>query len=161
MICDNLTSWKKHGINLTSSLKKGLIWVEENFSSPPMPGKHPLEAGSFVLVQKYSPKEWMGIEFENHRKFIDIQVIVEGNESILWAKSQYLKESKPYVEKNDVEFFSVDPAKEYSNLMMSPGFFAIFWPTDSHVPGLQPSGSPPANQNFTSVLKFVVKVPVE
>jgi YhcH/YjgK/YiaL family protein len=161
MICDNLSSWKKNMGSLNPSLKKALEWAEASLKSPPAPGKYPLEAGTYVIVQTYLPKEWKGTTFENHRKFIDVQVIAKGNECILWTKPQPLKTSKPYVDANDAELFSPDPAKEYTCLMMAPGSFAIFWPSDWHIPGLQTSRIPISSQQLTEVLKFVVKVPVE
>lgn len=161
MICDSLSSWQQNLRSLPPALKKALKWAERNSKAPPVSGKYPLESDAYVLVQNYTPKEWKSAEFENHHKFVDVQVVVLGIECILWTKPQSLKVTKPYADEKDAENFQPDPNKEYTCLVMGPGSFVIFWPSDWHMPGLQPSRTTKSGQQFPAVLKFVIKVPVE
>ena len=56
-------------------------------------GRHDLDGDAcFALVQTYETKPHEGAKFEAHRKYIDVQFIHRGRETILWAPLSSMKE---------------------------------------------------------------------
>ncbi len=87
---------------------------------------------------------------EAHRKYVDIQVLLSGVERIAWWPAAGLTVSKPYRAAADIAFFDrPDPLGTTVDLV--PGRFAVFFPSDAHMPGLQIHSS-------SCVKKVVVKI---
>jgi len=104
----------------------------------------------FALVQGYPTKPFAQAKFEAHRKYIDIQFIRSGGESILWAPLASLTQvTEPYVAERDIVFFANPP--HWSTLNLTAGHFSIFFPEDGHAPGVQSNGP-------GEVRKVVIKI---
>ena len=57
------------------------------------PGRHEIDGDRvFALVQKYATKPVESALFEAHRKYIDVQYVHRGRETILWAPLAAMKE---------------------------------------------------------------------
>lgn len=110
-----------------------------------------LTGGSFALEQVYVPRLRSDAFFESHRNYIDVQVIVEGEELMEVQEIARLKVSEPYLPERDLIKYA-DNA-EASVLRMRVGDVAIFFPEDGHMPSLRWRGPGLAR-------KTVVKVPV-
>jgi YhcH/YjgK/YiaL family protein len=71
-------------------------------------------------------------KFECHDKNIDIQLCINGLETIGWkSRSTCVKPTSDYNEEKDVRFFSDDPDTFFQ---LTNGQFAIFFPEDVHAP---------------------------
>jgi YhcH/YjgK/YiaL family protein len=69
--------------------------------------------------------------FEAHRKFIDIQCVIKGQEVMGYSDISEVGETKlPYDESRDVGLYG----GEYSTLILKDGDFAVFFPEDAHIP---------------------------
>jgi YhcH/YjgK/YiaL family protein len=90
--------------------------------------------------------------FEAHRKYIDVQVLLEGEESINVSLGKDLPILEAYDETRDVMF--LQPPPQFASLPMRPGFFAVFYPHDIHRPGCH-------LKEKRRVRKIVMKVVVE
>ena len=104
----------------------------------------------FALVQTYTTKPLAEAKFEAHKKYIDIQYIQAGQETLLWAPLSTLAETtQPYREDNDIAFFGT-PARVVPVHLLA-GDFVIFFPQDGHAPGVASAGP-------TEVRKVVIKI---
>ncbi len=110
-----------------------------------------LEGGAFALEQVYQPKARPEGFFESHRKYIDVQVIVAGEELMEVEDIARLVVSEPYNPERD--FIKYADTAVASVLRMRAGDAAIFFPADGHMPSLRWRGD-------GLVRKSVVKVPV-
>lgn len=110
-----------------------------------------LDGGSFALEQAYEPKVRSDGFFESHRRYIDVQVIVAGEELMEVEDVSRLVVSQPYLEERDLIKYA-DPAVS-SVLKMRAGDVAVFFPEDGHMPSLRWRAA-------GLVHKTVVKVPV-
>lgn len=110
-----------------------------------------LPGGSFALEQVYFPRARPDGFFESHRNYIDVQVIVEGEELMEVAEIARLKTSDPYLPERDLIKYADLP--DASVLRMRAGDVAVFFPEDGHMPSLRWRGP-------GLVRKTVVKVPV-
>lgn len=115
-------------------------------------GRIELDNNIYTTVSEYFPKDREGILFEAHKKYIDIQYVVSGNELIDVAPLKSMTVTRPYNSENDALFGAVS---EFLELKASSGRFFIFFPTDAHRPGLK------GENDSVLTRKLVVKVPVE
>lgn len=117
-------------------------------------GRYELAGGCFVLVQRYATKNPWEAWPEAHRRYIDLQYIIDGSEVIEVSPVTGLNEKIAYNEEKDIAFYeNASPANSVS-LIMKRGNFAVFYPEDAHKPCL-------VYQDTDNVLKAVVKIPVE
>ena len=110
-----------------------------------------LTGGAFALEQVYLPKARAEGFFESHRKFIDVQVVVAGEELMEVAEITRLMVATDYNPERDLLKYA--DVADASVLRMQAGEVAVFFPEDGHMPSLQWRGP-------GLVRKTVVKVPV-
>ena len=101
----------------------------------------------FALVNRYQTKE-RGF-YEAHKKYIDIQWMIKGKESILFANSKDLIVSQQYDEENDYMILEGTGNK----LTLSENKFAVFFPEDAHQPGLMMNKP-------EDIIKIVIKLKI-
>lgn len=96
-------------------------------------GRHEIEGSRvFALAAEDQGRGMEGARLEAHRKYVDIQFVVAGQERIGWRKLEECREvAEPYHEERDIGFFRDAPA---SWVVVPPGSFAIFFPEDAHAP---------------------------
>ena len=119
-------------------------------------GAYPMPHTDFIVkVQRYLTKPIEECHPEAHKKFIDVQYVVEGEEVLGWCPlSPDLKILTPYDEKTDVAFYK--KLLPESSVMLAEKNYAVLFPLDVHRPCGSLDDDAPLN-----VLKVVVKVPVE
>lgn len=89
---------------------------------------------------------------EAHRRFIDVQYLVSGNELMgVATEKAELAIHQPYDEQRDIIFFKNAPNETL--ILMQPGHFAVFFPQDIHRPNC-------ALEAPEAIRKVVVKIPV-
>jgi biofilm protein TabA len=110
-----------------------------------------LGGGAYAVEMAYLTKPRAEGFFETHRKYIDVQVLVAGDELMELAPVSRLGVTQPYDPAKD--FAKHTDTRESSVLRATAGDVAIFWPEDAHMPSLAVNA--PA-----LVRKTVVKVPV-
>jgi len=89
---------------------------------------------------------------EAHRKFIDLQYILYGEEKIGYADYRSPKMLlKEYDEASDAEFFK--RIEDESFFVLKKGMYAVFFPEDVHRPGV-------ANKEVHGIRKIIFKIPV-
>jgi len=105
-----------------------------------------------VIVSEYETKTENENGYEAHRKNIDIQYLLKGEECVACLPLEKLKETVPYSEEKDAAFFtaSIQPIE----MTLGDGYFAIFFPQDGHMPQLSVDGP-------EMVKKVVVKIKME
>ena len=97
-------------------------------------GRHELDGDRvFVNVERYTSKPADRGRWEAHRCYADVQCVVSGCERIGYAPLGTLAVEQAYDEGSDVAFYK----GEGSLVVLEAGMFALFWPGDGHMPGLQ------------------------
>lgn len=110
-----------------------------------------LADGLFAIEQAYLSRRRPEAFFESHRKYIDLQLIVAGEELMEVEDIARLEPTMAYDAERDVILYTDTPRA--SRLRMRVGDAAVFHPADGHMPALCLDA--PA-----LVRKSVVKVPV-
>ncbi len=104
----------------------------------------------FALVQRYETIMADAPKFECHRKYLDVQFIVSGEEVIGWAPSERMTITEAYEADKDICFGTVSAGK-WTPVYLQAGELAVLWPDDGHAPKL-------ASRVPSPVMKIVVKV---
>ncbi len=86
----------------------------------------------FFMIQERVLKTPEAASLEVHDKYIDIQIVVEGQETIGWKAREACTSPKGEMSvEKDIQHFN-DKSTTYVTL--SPGQFGIFFPSDGHAP---------------------------
>lgn len=113
-------------------------------------GRYELDGDNiFYMVQSYDTDPSKTVS-EAHRKYIDIQFMVEGEEIIGVADISSEKELTEAKEENDVWFYNC----KTEPLTLSAGKYMVLYPNDLHCPGVATKGK------ALTCRKVVVKVKV-
>lgn len=88
--------------------------------------------------------------FEAHRKHVDIQFMLDGFEIFGLENTSKLNIKEDYDSNRDIIFYKTP--EYFSEIKLMPGWFAIYFPSDSHLCRMK------TDNNYTGV-KAVVKVP--
>ena len=71
-----------------------------------IPGTIPLSGGNRILVQDVTSGSPDGRLCEAHRKFLDVQYIVDGEETVGWAPLDSLTLEREFSEEKDIGFYA-------------------------------------------------------
>ncbi len=96
-------------------------------------GRYEIEDDRIYAIVAVDPgRKKEDAQLETHEKYIDIQLILDGIDTMGWrSKASCKKTSGDYDQEMDLQFFDDEP---YSWLAAKSGMFAIFFPDDAHMP---------------------------
>jgi YhcH/YjgK/YiaL family protein len=148
MILDDFRNSPRYEV-LGPRFKKAFDFIRSNDLSSLGHGKHIIDGEDlFVIIMEYETKDPSECIMENHRKYIDIQFMIHGEELMGVKTFAEQTPTTPYDESRDAAFYN----PEFDSLIkVREGHFAIFFSQDLHMPCMQVS-SP------RKVLKAVFKV---
>ncbi|MDD5328669.1 MAG: YhcH/YjgK/YiaL family protein [Sulfuricella sp.] len=114
------------------------------------PGRHPIQGDAlFAIVEAVNGRSREEAKLECHRKYIDIQLVLDGLDEMGWkALGDCHRPVADYSAEKDIRFFLDAPA---SWIATPPGAFCLFFPEDAHAP-LVSSGA---------IRKVILKIAVE
>lgn len=125
---DNLSSYA----SLNPLFAKVVEFMKANNLNKLEPGKYEIEGKdlfvNIALAKGKSPDEAV---LETHRKMIDIQIPLSGDETYGYTPATNLPEAA-YNDGKDITKFGDLPAESY--ITCHPGMFAVFFPQDGHAP---------------------------
>lgn len=97
------------------------------------PGRYPIIGEElFVIVESTAGRTRTDAKLECHRKYIDIQLVLDGIDEMGWkALADCRDPVSDYSAAKDIQFFRDAPD---SWVATPPGAFCIFFPEDAHAP---------------------------
>lgn len=105
----------------------------------------------YASVSEYTPKEPVDCNFESHKKYIDLQYVIAGEEKIGIAKLNSVVPITEYDQNKDIIFYRQDAPATYK--IATPNVFFVFFPNDAHRPSMKNTGN-------IKVKKIVIKIKV-
>lgn len=135
MILDNLNTTLADYGGINPKIARAMEWLKSRDLAAIEPGQVIAVEGDRIKaqVQSYTTQEPGAARFEAHRLFIDVQIIVSGRETILWAPLARLPRiHTPYDYEKDILFFE-EPGWSVP-VRMEAGDFLILFPSDGHKP---------------------------
>lgn len=110
-----------------------------------------LGGGVFAMEQAYLTKDKDQGRWESHLAYIDLQLILEGDEQLWVCDKTHLTVDEDLTPAKDLIFFKATTEGGY--LRLKAGEAALLYPIDAHLPGIRVEAPV-----FTR--KSVVKIPV-
>ena len=149
MILDTLDNYHLYQ-SINERIAKGFEFLHNTDLDAIPSGKHDIDGDTiFALVQEYQTKPLAECKLESHKKYIDIQYVIRGEEFM------------GITTKNNQNILEVNEEKDYtfyegttSLVRVSKGMFTIFFPDDLHQPCVQ-------TESVSEVKKVVIKVLIQ
>lgn len=117
-----------------SPFRRGIAFIEKALAEGIADGSYELDGDAcYAMVQRYETAPAAGKRAETHRRYADIQAVIEGEEIIEWCPAAGLVIDTPYAPENDIAFYR--EASGAAPLILRPGLFVVFYPEDAHKPG--------------------------
>jgi len=136
------------------NLKRAVAWLASGAWKTLEDGKTVIDGDRiYALVSRYDSREERAGRFESHRKYIDIQMLIEGAEWIFVQPTVELPVSVEYDGQKDIDFRSGAIAGSHA-LLMTPSLAAVLFPEDAHMPCIAIDGK------SSPIHKLVLKVAV-
>jgi YhcH/YjgK/YiaL family protein len=147
MIVDLISNLNQY-TQLGDRLQKAFEFIIETDLLSLNNGKYDIEGEDvYAVISQYNTRDQIDGKFEAHKKYIDVQLVLNGREVIGYAPFKGQEIVSDYIEEKDVILF----IGEKSFFKIEKGMFAIFFPGELHMPGIKFSIS-------EDVKKVVIKV---
>lgn len=154
MIHDSIRNCS-HYESLHPRFAAAFAWLREHAASAE-PGRHEVEGRDlFVNVDHTASHAFDPSKFELHRRYIDIQYLVEGEEEIWVGPPDAMAVAVPFDEAKDVSWHRHEGTAGLHRVVMRPGDFLVLWPgAEAHQPATAPAGALPG----APIRKAIAKV---
>ncbi|KLN97716.1 N-acetylneuraminate anomerase [Moellerella wisconsensis] len=117
------------------------------------PGSYPIEGDKvFMNVMTFETQAREQKRAELHQRYVDIQILLSGEEVIDFGVRGSAQEATPYNADDDYQL--TDTIIHPQTLSLTPNMFAVFMPYEPHKPGIA------AERGVNTLKKAVIKVDV-
>jgi YhcH/YjgK/YiaL family protein len=139
---------------LPDSIQKAIIFLQEIDIDTKEVGEYEIQGKDiYAQIVDIATRHIEDSRPEVHRKYVDVQFLFKGSEKIRFA----IDNGKNIVYEDmleDKDLLLYENVEDESEITMTPGNFAIFYPQDIHRPTL-------INKQVENIRKVIVKVSVE
>ena len=137
--------------NLGKRIKESFNYIRQTDFKMLQPGRYDIDGNNiFALISEYHTKAEAEGKLEAHKKYIDVQYVIAGEELMGYTPLGNQQTLEAYKEENDIIFYK----GEKVFIKVIEGMFAVFFPEDVHMPGISVNQKSP-------VKKLVIKVKVD
>ncbi|MCU0523025.1 MAG: YhcH/YjgK/YiaL family protein, partial [Anaerolineae bacterium] len=121
----------------SAAMRRGMEWLVSVLGQALPDGRVDIDGDEvYALVQSYTGKPHSDQpRFEAHRRYIDVQAVVVGEEAFGWAPIEALQPTDDYSTDKDVVHGTV-PMDRAVFVPLHAGEAMILYPSDAHAPGL-------------------------
>jgi len=131
MIIDTLANAGRY-YSVHSRIREAFQYLMDTDLAAIAPGKYPIDGDNmFAIVQEYETLDMAGEQMESHKKYIDVQYMIEGEELVGHALLGNQAISRAYKEIDDYIQYEDSPT---FFTKMEAGTFMVFFSTDLHAP---------------------------
>ena len=132
MIIDKINNIQLYS-DMNPSILRALKYLKDTDFTKLSAGRYEIARNEiFSIVNTYMTKELEDCRLEAHRKYIDIHFMAEGSELIGYSLFNDQEAATKYDEENDFILY----CGEKNYLKLEEGMFAVFYPSDLHMPGI-------------------------
>ena len=129
---ENLKNYKGISVNFDKAVESIMAGDYLNASE----GRHDVDGDNvyFNVQEDLLTREVSETCFENHQKYIDVQLIVDGEEKFGYSARKVLKERNNYDSEKDYDHLDGEIEVIYK---MTKDRFILFFPLEPHMPCLK------------------------
>lgn len=125
MVLDYIKNYHKYSA-LIPNLREGMDFVNTLLDKPE--GRYEAEHGIYAMVQVGETYDISADRIETHEKYLDVQMVFEGQEQFEWEEASVLEVETPYDSETDFQFYKGSGKK----ILATKGMFYILFPQDAH-----------------------------
>lgn len=101
-------------------------------------GRHVIDGDNvYAIVTEAPTKDYDKTAFESHKKYIDLQYVITGEENMAKTPVTSVTVNKPYDEAADIAYYTGE-GKIHT---VPAGTFMLFFPGEAHRPNITPGGN--------------------
>lgn len=150
MILDKIYNLNKYK-NINHNLKDVITYIKTNDLNNLGYGQHTINENCYLIKTEISDLKTLQTIYEKHKKYIDIHILLSGNEKIKYLNEDDLLSSNDYDTYNDVTLEFSNKSLCTINLTKQNNLsFALFFPNEWHEPKIY-------NGSY-KITKIVIKV---
>lgn len=116
--------------------------MTQDWQSLPDGRYEPVDDSFYLMVSHYQTKTADSLSYEAHNNYLDIQIVLAGEEGMGFAEHQGLENLVPYDAQRDISFWAC-PEGDRTIIPLFPGRIVVLFPEDAHAPcislGIEPS----------------------
>lgn len=150
MILGSMSSWEAQSKYENPIIAEAMKELEKILKDNPSAGKIEInDEQMYVSILEFEAKPSEDHLAEKHESYIDLQYVMEGEETIGWSSlREDVEPVKAYDSEQDYALY--EPSEDEILLQLKPNMFAVFFPNDIHRPGM--------GKQSTKIKKAVVKI---
>lgn len=141
---------------LPAQLKQAIQYVMANFNADSALGKFDIDGeNQFVMIFNDSTSQAEERRQELHGKYLDIQIVLAGQEKMVFSNLAAPQGSAEWLEGKDIAFLPLtQQGLEEKSFIMNAGDFVVFYPGELHKPMCAVGENAPVKK---AVVKILVK----
>ncbi|PKN92414.1 MAG: YhcH/YjgK/YiaL family protein [Chloroflexi bacterium HGW-Chloroflexi-6] len=133
---------------LNPGIKRAFEYIQQADPSNIAAGRYEVDGENlYVMVQQYNTKPMEAGVWEAHRRYIDLQYVIQGAEKIGYANLSRLTQGEYDANRDFLPLFG-----EGEFLTLKSGDFVILMPEDAHMPGLAVDALAPVKKMVLKIL---------
>lgn len=144
MIFDKIENIRHYDI-VSDKIIEFLFNLNENTPN----GRYEIDEKTYANIEEYNTKSHENCNFEAHKRYIDIQILLKGEERLDFRHTEGLTIKEAYNDEKDIMFF--EDKETIGTVKLTDGYFAMLFPHDAHRPQM----------NSSEVSKCVKKVVIK
>lgn len=116
--------------NLKQRIDFAIQYIKDLDKSNLEVGIYPVNDFLYLSVQEYDTKEEKDCITESHRKYVDVQWIVKGEEAICISDISRLQSEEKYCDEKDIVIWK--SSSDMIQVVLTEGSYAVFYPEHAH-----------------------------
>lgn len=127
-----------------------MSFISEFKNTDMKPGRYDIHGDDlFAAVSRYDTEPETDRKFENHKKYIDLQIVLDGCEELHWAPKDTLSQTEEsFSDGGDIAFYD---GESMGYVLLGGNQCAVLFENDAHKPNV-------LHKTAKSVLKVVFKI---
>lgn len=132
MIFDKIENIRQYDI-VSDKIIEFLFNLNENTPN----GRYEIDDRAYANIEEYNTKSHENCYFEAHKRYIDIQILLKGEERLDFRHTEGLTIKEAYNDEKDIMFF--EDKETIGTVKLTNGYFAMLFPHDAHRPQMNSS----------------------
>jgi YhcH/YjgK/YiaL family protein len=150
----NCKVFKLNELGMVNGLPLEVVNKVLELAKNPVLGRYDFENKIYINVETYEPAPFAEEEYESHKDYVDVQILLKGRENLYCPNSiPAFKITKLYVP--DIQF--MDGQVVFGSVALHEGEFCMLTPEVAHKPCIRLDNA----EAGVVVVKAVIKLPVE
>jgi 3-deoxy-D-manno-octulosonate 8-phosphate phosphatase (KDO 8-P phosphatase) len=119
---------------ITRQINKTIEYLRQLDLKNMQVGRYPLDEKSYYMIQEYTTKAAEECKLESHKRYIDIQWMLDGEEKIQVSDIYSLEMKVPYDSEKDLMFWK--DRSYMTEIILKSDSYVVLYPENAHKPAV-------------------------